>query len=82
MQQVHTDGVTYRPISGPRPKARMSLIYRENAAASSPVAHMIRLSTQLVRADSARRASTEHLEPPPLNAAHSRLACPSGNSGV
>ncbi len=64
MQQVHTDGVTYRPISGPRPKARMSLIYRENAAASSPVAHMIRLSTQLVRTDSARRASTEYPEPP------------------
>lgn len=47
MQQVHTDGVTYRPISGTRPKARMSLIHREDIAANSPVAHMIELASTL-----------------------------------
>lgn len=43
MQQVHSEGVTYRPISGHAPRARMSLIYRA-ADDSSVVRNLIELS--------------------------------------
>ncbi|WP_282706987.1 hypothetical protein [Sinimarinibacterium sp. CAU 1509] len=41
----------------------MSLIYRETAATTSSVTHMMKLATQLVRADSAKRPSAENHEP-------------------
>ncbi|MDD3763532.1 MAG: LysR substrate-binding domain-containing protein [Nevskiales bacterium] len=56
MQQVHTDGVAYRRISGPRPRARMSLIHREDPDPTSPVSNMIRLAAQMVRTTSPARS--------------------------
>lgn len=47
MQQIHSEGVTYRAIAGDAPRARMSLIYR--AGEDSPtVANMIALARERV----------------------------------
>lgn len=47
MQQVHSIGVTYRPITGIAPKARMSLAYRGDEHAPL-VGHMIELAKQVI----------------------------------
>lgn len=51
MQQVHTEGVSYRPLRPPAPSARLSLVYREGEQPPQ-LAHFIALTRQRVRAPS------------------------------
>lgn len=47
MQQVHSEGVIYRPIAGEAPRARMHLIYRRDGA-TNIVRNMVALAQALV----------------------------------
>jgi DNA-binding transcriptional LysR family regulator len=49
MQQVHTEGVSYRPLRPPAPSARLDLLYRSGEQAPQ-IAHFIALTRQLVKA--------------------------------
>ena len=46
MQQIHSEGVTYRPIAGDAPRARMDLIHRRDDE-SAATANMIALAREL-----------------------------------
>jgi DNA-binding transcriptional LysR family regulator len=48
MRQINSDGVIYKRIDDPAPKARMSLVYRENYQSAS-MAHLITLARKLSR---------------------------------
>ncbi len=48
MQQIHSDGVAYRPIIGDAPKARMSLVYRRDDE-SATVRNMVELARSVAR---------------------------------
>lgn len=48
MQQIHSEGVTYRPIDGPAPVAWMHLIHRRGEDTLSTVRNMIELTRELV----------------------------------
>ena len=50
MQQANIEGVTYRPIRKPAPKARLSLLYRRDDADSPHLQNLLELTRQLVRA--------------------------------
>ncbi len=54
MAQVHTDGVTYRPIRKPAPSARLSLVYRAGVAPPH-LARFIALTRESARGDAAPR---------------------------
>jgi DNA-binding transcriptional LysR family regulator len=54
MQQVHSEGVVFRPIRGDAPIARMSLVYREQED-SAPVQHLLALARALAAAPGAAR---------------------------
>ncbi|SHG77996.1 DNA-binding transcriptional regulator, LysR family [Hydrocarboniphaga daqingensis] len=45
MRQINSDGVIYRRIDDPAPKARMSLVYRENYQSAS-LSHLLALARQ------------------------------------
>ena len=45
MRQINSDGVIYRRIADPAPKARMSLVYRENYQSAS-LSHLLALARQ------------------------------------
>lgn len=49
MQQVHTEGVSYRPLRPPAPSARLSLVYRDGEQPPQ-LAHFIALTRQRVKA--------------------------------
>lgn len=51
MQQANIEGVTYRPIRKPAPKARLSLLYRRDDEDSPHLQNLLALTRQLVRAD-------------------------------
>lgn len=55
MQQANIEGVTYRPIRKPAPKARLSLLYRRDDADSPHLQNLLEITRQLVRAN--KRAS-------------------------
>ena len=46
MRQINSSGVIYRRIDDPAPKARMSLVYRENYQSAS-LSHLITLARKL-----------------------------------
>lgn len=48
MQQIHSDGVVYRPIIGDAPKARMSLVYRRGDE-SATVRNMVALARTVAK---------------------------------
>jgi DNA-binding transcriptional LysR family regulator len=48
MRQINSDGVIYKRIDDPAPKARMSLVYRENYQSAS-MTHLITLARKLSR---------------------------------
>lgn len=48
MQQIHSDGVAYRPIEGDAPAARMSLVYRRGDE-SATVRNMVELARAVAR---------------------------------
>lgn len=50
MQQVHSDGVTYRAIRRPAPKARLSLIFRDADRHTPQLARLLTLTRKLARA--------------------------------
>jgi DNA-binding transcriptional LysR family regulator len=50
MQQVHSDGVTYRAIRRPAPKARLSLIFRDADRQTPQIARLLTLTRKLARA--------------------------------
>jgi DNA-binding transcriptional LysR family regulator len=50
MQQVHSDGVTYRPIRKPVPKARLSLIFRDTDRDAPQLERLLTLTRKLARA--------------------------------
>ncbi|HSW15403.1 MAG TPA: LysR family transcriptional regulator [Solimonas sp.] len=54
MQQVNSEGVTYRAIAGDGPRARMSLIYREGED-SPTVANLVALARERVGRPRARK---------------------------
>lgn len=56
MQQVHSDGVTYRPIQKPIPKARLSLIYRDADRHTPHIGRLLELTRALARPQRALRA--------------------------
>ncbi|MFA5938464.1 MAG: LysR family transcriptional regulator [Sinimarinibacterium sp.] len=57
MQHVHTDGVSYRPIQRPVPKARLSLIYRDADREAPHILNLLTLTRQLIAPrERARRA--------------------------
>lgn len=47
MQQMHTEGVAYRPIRRPAPVARLQLIYREGDRESPQIANLLALTREL-----------------------------------
>jgi len=47
MQQVHSEGVTYRNIDGPAPRAWMHLIHRDGAETTPTVGNMLALTREL-----------------------------------
>lgn len=47
MQQVHSDGVTYRPIRKPVPKARLSLIFRDADRDAPQLSRLLTLTRKL-----------------------------------
>ena len=49
MQHMHTDGVVFRPIQRPVPKARLSLIYRQSDRESAQIARLRELIRELAR---------------------------------
>lgn len=48
MQHVHTEGVSYRPIQRPVPKARLSLIYRDADRDAPHILNLLALTRQLI----------------------------------
>lgn len=54
MQQINSEGVTYRAIAGDAPSARMSLVYREGED-SPTVANMVALARERVARGKARK---------------------------
>lgn len=56
MQQVHSDGVSYRPIQKPIPKARLSLIYRDADRHRPHIRRLLELTRELARPQRAPRA--------------------------
>ena len=50
MQQANIEGVTYRPIRRPAPKARLSLLYRRDDQDMPHLRNLLTLTRQLVRA--------------------------------
>ncbi|MEW6167747.1 MAG: LysR family transcriptional regulator [Pseudomonadota bacterium] len=56
MQQVHTEGVSYRPIRKPAPKARLSLIYRAADRDAPQLQKLQALTRRLAAADPPGRA--------------------------
>lgn len=56
MQQVHSDGVSYRPIQKPIPKARLSLIYRDVDRHTPHIGKLLELTRTLARPQRAPRA--------------------------
>lgn len=50
MQQVHSDGVAYRAIRKPVPKARLSLIFRDAGRDTPQIARLLSLTRKLARA--------------------------------
>jgi DNA-binding transcriptional LysR family regulator len=50
MQQVHSDGVTYRAIRRPAPKARLALIFRDADRDHPQLARLLALTRRLARA--------------------------------
>jgi DNA-binding transcriptional LysR family regulator len=50
MQQVHSDGVSYRAIRKPAPKARLSLIFRDADRDTPQLARLLALTRKLARA--------------------------------
>lgn len=56
MQQVHSDGVAYRPIQKPIPKARLSLIYRDADRHTPHIGRLLELTRALARPQRALRA--------------------------
>ena len=54
MQQANIEGVTYRPIRSPAPKARLSLLYRQDDQDSPHLHNLLELTRQLVRASKSR----------------------------
>ncbi|MES0874962.1 LysR family transcriptional regulator [Sinimarinibacterium thermocellulolyticum] len=49
MQQIHGDGVAYRPIRKPTPKARLSLIFRDGDRHAVQLAQLLALTRRLAR---------------------------------
>ncbi len=56
MQQIHSDGVSYRAIQKPVPKARLSLIYRKADAAAPQLRKLLELTRRLAAPARAARA--------------------------
>lgn len=56
MQQVHSDGVSYRPIQKPIPKARLSLIYRDADRHTPHIRKLLELTRELARPQRTPRA--------------------------
>lgn len=50
MQQANIEGVTYRPIRNPAPKARLSLLYRREDQDAPHLRNLLVLTRQLARA--------------------------------
>jgi len=50
MQQANIEGVTYRPIRSPAPKARLSLLYRREDQDAPHLHNLLVLTRQLARA--------------------------------
>lgn len=54
MQQANVEGVAYRPIRKPAPKARLSLLYRRDDQEAPHLRNLLELARQLARAARAR----------------------------
>ncbi|TXH05700.1 MAG: LysR family transcriptional regulator [Nevskiaceae bacterium] len=54
MQQANIEGVAYRPIRRPAPKARLSLLYRRDDQDTPHLRNLLELARQLARAARAR----------------------------
>jgi hypothetical protein len=48
MQQVHSDGVTYRAIAKPAPTARLSVVLRPDGRESPHIRNLLTMVHQLV----------------------------------
>ena len=49
MQQMHTEGVAFRPIRKPVPKARLNLIYRQHDTEMPHIHNLLLLTQELAR---------------------------------
>jgi len=58
MQQIHSEGVTYRPIAGDAPRARMVLIHRRDDV-SPTVARMTQLLREMIPASNMGASPTD-----------------------